>query len=473
MPGAPNLRKVTLSSCLTYSAPALLLLAACQPKRHLPDLPTVDLAGAQTAVRQVIDPALAAARGHPHDAALVARLGMALHAHQQLAAAAQAYERAASLHPAQPDYADYWGTTLAANGRYAEAIPPLRASLKLRESPPVRLRLADALYAAGQTADARREYETLLAANPTLAAAHYGLGRCLTGAAAQAAFQRAIELFPPYGAARFALAAIYRQQGQRAQAEAALLNYERDKLFVPPIEDAAMAAVQALDASATGLLRASLSLDRQGQLPQAAALQEKALAAEPKLTLAWVNLISLYARLGQPQKAEAAYREAIKLEPRNAEAHYNFGVLTAQTERYADAQQAFTAAIAADPHHAEALDSLGALVEVTGALHRAAALYRRAIAARPGLRLAHYHLGRILANQRRFPEAIGEFEKSIEPVDDQSPGFLYALGATHARAGATARAIEILERARAEATRWQQTPIATAIERDLATLRAR
>lgn len=46
MPGVLNLRKVTLSSCLTYSAPALLLLAACQPKRPLPDLPTVDLARA-------------------------------------------------------------------------------------------------------------------------------------------------------------------------------------------------------------------------------------------------------------------------------------------------------------------------------------------------------------------------------------------------------------------------------------------
>lgn len=456
---------------------ALMLLAGCQPKRALPDLPTVDLAGTQTSVREVIGASLVAARKNPNDAALVARLGMALHAHHQLAAATQAYDRAVGLDPTQPDYPYYWGSTLAADGHYIDAVAPLRAALKLRDSFPARLLLADTLYASGQAAEARREYETLLAADESLAAAHYGLGRCSTGLQAQAAFQRAIELFPQYGAARFALAGVYRQRGQRAQSDAALVNYERDKLFAPPLDDPAMAAVQALDASATGLLRASQSLDRQGQLRPAAALQRRALAADPKLAQAWVNLISLSARLHQPEEAEAAYRQAIELEPHNAEAHYNFGVFCFQADRFPQAQKAFEAAVAADPRHAEALDSWGAVVEQSGAWDRAATLYRRAIAAQPSLRLAHFHLGRILANQRRFPEAIAAFEQSVDPIDDQSPGFLYALGATHARASstaqATARAVQILERARAEAVRWHQPPLAAAIERDLATLKNR
>ncbi len=456
----------------------LILLAACRQQRPLPELPTVNLAGAQAAVRDVIDPALAAARAKPSDAATVARLGMVLHAHNQLAAATQAYERAAALDPAQPGYLYYWGTTLAADGHYAEAVPPLRAALKLRDSVPVRLRLADTLYSAGQIAEARREYEALLAADNTLAAAHYGLGRSLQGPEekdkAKAAFEQAIHIYPRYGAARFALAAVYRELGQRSLADAALLNYERDKLSVPPVEDPAMAAVQSLDASATGFLRASQSLARQGQLPQAAALQERALAADPKLTQAWVNLISLYARLDQPEKAETAYRRAIALEPNHAEAHYNFGVLCAQAERFPEAEQAFAAAVAADPTYPEALDNLGAVVERSGAWDRAATLYRRAVASNPGLRLAHYHLGRILANQRRFSEAIGEFEKSVaEPIDAQSPGYFYALGATHARAGVNAKAIEILERAHAEAVRWRQSELAAAIERDLGVLRNR
>jgi tetratricopeptide (TPR) repeat protein len=294
----------------------LLLLTACGAK--LPELPVADLSGAQPGVREVIDSALAAARAKPDDAAVVARLGMALHAHNQIVGAALAYERAAGLDPANADYLYYWGTALAADGHYSEAVPPLRAALKLRDDPPIRLRLADSLYAAGRAEDARREYEGLIAKDGSLAAAHYGLGRCLQGAEAVAAFRRAIDLFPRYGAARFSLAGIYRQQGRRAEAEGAIENYERDKLLAPPMNDPAMAAVQALDASATGLLRTSQSLERQGQLGPAAALQERALAADPKLAQAWVNLISLYARLGQPGKAEAAYRRAIALQPNDS-----------------------------------------------------------------------------------------------------------------------------------------------------------
>ena len=456
--------------------PALVILAlwlsACAPSRPLPPLPNVDLATSQPSVRQVIEAAMTTARAKPDDALAVARFGMALHAHHQLAAATRAYERAALLDPQQPDYLDYWGTTLAADGRYAEALVPLRASLNLRDSAPVRLRLADAYYANGQVPEARREYESLLAADPSLAAAHFGRGRCLASTEAAAAFERAIELFPRYGAARFALASVYRQLGRRPQADTLLANYERDKLLAPHIDDPASAAVQALDSSATGLLRASQTLDRQGQLAEAASLQERALAADPKLTQAWVNLISLRARLGNSEKAEAAYRQAIALEPRNAEAHYNFGVLAAQSERLAEARKAFEAAVAADPGHAEALDNLGAVIERAGpaAWNRAALLYRRALTAKPGLRLAHYHLGRILANQNRLLEAISEFQQSIEPVDSQSPGYLYALGATQARAGAATKAISTLQRAHAEALRWQQPQLAEAITKDLSKL---
>src|SRR5215204_455778 len=93
---------------------ALLLIAACGPRRPLPELPEVDLTGAQAAVHDVIDRALTAARSKPDDASLAAQLGMALHAHNQIAGAAKAYERAAGLDPGKASYAYYWGTALAA-----------------------------------------------------------------------------------------------------------------------------------------------------------------------------------------------------------------------------------------------------------------------------------------------------------------------------------------------------------------------
>lgn len=446
-------------------------LAACRGGRPLPELPSPDLAGATAPVREAIAAAGETARAHPMDAAAVARFGMVLHAHQQLAAAAQTYARAVALAPDQPDYLYYQGTVLMAQGLYADAAPPLRAALALRESVPGRLRLAEALYAGGKPDEARREYEALLRADPALAAAQYGLGRCLQGEEAAAALRRAVELFPRYGAARFALAAVYRQMGKSAEAEAQLFDYERDKLIVPPVADPAMAAVQALDRSAGGLMRTAQMLEREGRLAEAADLQERALAADPKMTQAWVNLISLYARLGALEKAERAYREAIRLEPKNGAAHYNYGVLCVQQERIAEAGKAFEAAVATDPNHAEALDSLGAVVETTGALEKAAGLYRRALALRPGLRLAHYHLGRILVNQQRAAEAVGHFEKAAEgPADTQTASYLYAWGATLARMHARERAIPVLRRARAEAERMGQAELAASISRDLRAL---
>jgi tetratricopeptide (TPR) repeat protein len=449
-----------------------VLAAGCGARRPLPELPAVELDGMQAGVRGVIEPALAAARAKPEDAAVVARLGMALHAHQQLAGAAKAYQRAAELDAANPDYSYYWGTVLAAEGRYGEAIAPLRASLARRPAAAVRLRLADSLYAAGQAGEARREYEALVAADGSMAAAYYGLGRCLEGAEAVAALERAVRLFPRYGAARFALAGVYRKLGQRERAEVALVDYERDKMAVPPLDDPAMAAVAAMDESASGLLRSSQLLERQGRLAESAALQERVLASDPKLTQGWVNLISLYARLGRAGDADAAYRRAVGLEPGNVEAHYNFGVFCAGAERFADARAAFQRAVDLDPGHAEALDGLGAVVELGGALEQAAGWYRRAVAAKPGLRLAHYHLGRSLVNQRRLGEAIRELEMAaVEPWDDQSGGYLYALAAARARAGEREKAVAGLERAREVAVRFGQDFLSSAIERDLAKLR--
>ena len=462
----------TLSPHLLHPSLCLaLLLAGCR-RQELPQLPAVELNHLTPAVRAALEPAILAAVQNPLDAAAVARFGMALHAHGQFPAAATAYRRAGLLDSSHPDYPYYLGTVLAATGNYAEAVTAYRAALQLRSSIPVRLALATSLYSSGHGAEALREYDTLLATDSGLAAAWYGRGLCQDGEDAAKSFRQAIAFFPGYGAARFALAGIYRKAGQKSEANAALENYERDKFAVPPVEDPAIAAVQALDSSPAGLLRVSQTLERSGHLAEAAQVLERALISDPNLTQGLVNLIAIYGSLGQPDQAEQAYRKAIAAEPLNAGAHYNYGVLSLQRENLPDARSAFTSAIRADPNYAEALDSLGAIVETSSDLNGAATLFRRAIAAKPSLRLAHFHLGRILANQRRYPEAIAEFNRSLEPADSQTPGFLYALGATRARSGDRRKALEDLTGALEGAIRQGQRELATSVDRDLKRLRA-
>jgi tetratricopeptide (TPR) repeat protein len=334
----------------------------------------------------------------------------------------------------------------------------------------VRLALADSLRESGDAAAAREEYRKLLASDPSLAQAHFGLGRTLSGAEAELAFRKALDRFPRYGAAQFVLAAELRRTGRTPEAAKVLANYERDKLVAPAIADPAMDRIFLLNESSTGLIRRAQILDSEGHPAEALALHERVVRTAPKMEQAWINMISLYARGGQPGKAEDAYRKAIALAPARAEAHYNFGVFCFNSERWADAAKAFAKALALDPNHAAAAHNLGAVVERTGDLTRAAGLFRRAIANQPDHRLARFHLGRIYANRRQFDLAAAEFERIIQPLDDQSATYLYALGATYARAGRRDKAVASLQQARKEAQARGQQAIVQAVERDLATL---
>jgi tetratricopeptide (TPR) repeat protein len=428
----------------------------------------VDTAGFQPAVREVVVRELDAARKNPQSAEASARLGMALHAHEQYTAAVICYRRAHLLDSNKFAYLYYEGSALSADGKHSDAVRPLEQALALDSSSiPARLKLGDALLAAGRLSEARQQYKAVIRQDPGVATAHYGLGRTLDGEDAVRAFQKALELFPQYGAAQFALAAAFRKAGNPAAAEQTLAGYELNRRTIPALDDPLLDAVLSMNVAATGLLRQAQALERQGRLEEAAALCEQAVGQMPKLDQGWINLVSLYGRLGQKEKLERAYQQAITLAPNRPDAYYNYGVFSLQSGRVEEARKAFEQAIAVDPRNAESLHNLGSIVERAGSLNRAAGYYQRAIAVQPGFRQARFHLGRIYANQRKYSEAIAEFERSLDPHDEQTATILYALAATHARAGHRTQAIEWMQKAKTEASGRGQTELVASIERDL------
>jgi tetratricopeptide (TPR) repeat protein len=457
-----------------YSLLITVLVTGCTSQTRLPELPVVDSSKFQPRVREAIESALRKAKEQPRNAEAVARLGMALHAHDLFSPAAQCYHRAHLLEPGKFDYDYLWGAALVSLGRYSEALIPLRRALTVdSQSIPARLKLAGALLEAGEKQEAGREYQLVLKQSPQLPAAFYGLGRTQSGEPAIASFEKALSLFPHYGAAQFALAAAYRQAGQAAKAGEILAGYERDKTNTPPLDDPLMEAVYSLNVGATGLMRQARILESQNRLAEAATLQEQALEQDPKLATGWINLISLYGRLNLFDKAESAFRKAIQAAPDQSDAYYNFGVMCVMQDRIPEAQQAFEKAIQLDPRNASALHNLGAIVERQGQLDRAARLYQQALAAMPEHHEARFKLGRIFANQRRYAEAIAQFEQLQQPVESSTPTYLYALAATHARAGHRDQAIEIMRRARQQAEQFGQQQLLSSIDRDLAALGAR
>jgi len=411
------------------------------------------------AIRAEVDSATARAKAHPNDASAAGHLGIVLHAHQQLDGARRCYQRAAVLDPRNYRWAYYLGVVSQGQA----AVDALRTALRLNDSVPVRLKLGEALLATGDLAGAREVYRGM-----THPAGLFGYGRATND---PAFYEKALAVFPQYGAALFALAQSYQRAGRTADANRLMADYAKYKLAAPPVDDPLMDAVRALNRGPERLLSEAQELEAQGQWKPAIDLELKALELDPKLTQAHVNLISLYGRTGDAAEAEKHYRRAIDLDPRSHEAFYNFGVLCYESGRRAEAEAAFRQTIAINSNHAQAHNNLGALLEEQGKLAEAAAEFQRAVELDPNLRLARFHLGRIYANQRRWSQAIEQFQRAVDVDDEATPTYLYALGATEARAGQAAAARATLSGAHAKALARGQATLAASIERDLEKLK--
>jgi DNA-binding transcriptional MerR regulator len=93
---------------------------------------------------------------------------------------------------------------------------------------------------------------------------------------------------------------------------------------------------------------------------------EKALALEPELADAHVNIGRLLHMSGERGRAEPHYREAVKQDPDDPTPHYNLGVLLEELGRKDEAVLAYRQAILRDPDFADAHCNLGLLLESAG-----------------------------------------------------------------------------------------------------------
>ena len=361
------------------------------------------------AVRTAVDTAYAAAKTQPESAAASHELGMVLQALGQSGSAARCYARASALDPKRYDTLYLWSQTLAAGGDHKSAVNRLQQALKVRGTVAAQVALSNELREAADLNGSAAIARDLLRVSEANATAHYLLGRATNS---EAELRRAIALFPRYGAARFALATLLRRAGKPDEANEFLRDYERDKLSMPPVDDPESARVAMLSVSPTGILRRAVQEEAAGRLAEAADLERQALALQPDLVDAWVNLISLNARLKRDADAEGAYQKAVALAPGRADVHYNYGVFLVQKERYGEASQAFQRTLEAAPSHAEAAMNLGGILAMQGQFSDAAAMLRKATESQPGFAQAHFELGRILAHQRRIPQAIAELQQA-------------------------------------------------------------
>jgi Tfp pilus assembly protein PilF len=438
----------------------------------LPPLPKLPLETYEATARAQIEQAQRAVEEQPRDAERNGQLGMLLYANEQYEFAQTCFERAHLLAPAEPRWPYYLGRTQSNLAAHDGAVASLEAALRLLPGYlPARLLLARSLLDAGKRDESRALYQTIVDEHRDAAEAHYGLGRiaAASGQTASAAehLRRACELSPGFGAAHFALARAYRDLGEPEKAQQQLVLYQNDKQGWPAVPDPFMTALAALRTGADARLQKGIQLAEAGQLQAAADEHEAALAADPKLLPAHVNLIRLYGSLGRPGKAEEHYRAAIALDSNLAEIHYNYGVLLTGQGKSGEAADAFRRALELKPAYAEAHNNYAYLLMTSGKLDEAAQHYRSALEGKPDYRAAHFNLGRILVQQGKVVDAIEHFRQTLAPEDEETPRCTYALGAAYARVGNRGEALRYMQQAQAKAAARGQTELVISIERDL------
>ena len=417
------------------------------------------------------DQALAASAG----GAAFGQLGLVLHAWEQYDLAARAYEEAQRRAPKDVTWWALAGLLATRTGQHAVAADHYARALALEDTPLLRLRLADALLESGQLDAARQAYTTALSLRDAEPAACYGLGRIAVSTgdhdAARTQFERAVALVPTFGAAHYALAQVQRKAGALDAARTSIARQQQCLACWPMPPDPWAARVAAVRSDAAALLQQGLALAGEADQAQAIALHEAAIAKNPNLLQAHVNLIRLYGRTGNLPRAETHYRAVLDAGTQLAEAHNAFGLALLAARDVARAEPVLTLAVEANPLDAEALNALGLIRETSGRLAEAADMYAKAVAANPRVRAVRFNHGRVLVNLGRLDDAVVALSPLTTPDDAESARYVYALSAVHVRKGDIATGRRLSEEALARARRHGLHDLASTIERELTKLR--
>ncbi len=472
----PGLPKGTRAFSFSYTdgVSSLLLLALLTVQAPAADWKALPIDSYPDEARTQIAAARDAALRQPARGDAYGQFALVLHAWEQYEPAARAYAEARRLAPSTVDWWALAGTLAVRTGRHDLAAEYFGKAAALSPSPLLTIRHADALLDSGQL-DAAKDAYTRAVKMPDLEpAARYGLGRIALAhddvGTARAEFERALALFPEFGAAHYALAQVQRRAGDLAGARASLARQQACLACWPVPTDVWAARLAAVRSDAAALMQQGLQ-SAGADDAQAIRLHEQALVQNRSLVQAHVNLITLYARTGNLPKAEAHYRAVLDAGTQLAEAHHAYGLALLALKEPARAEPVLRLAVEGNPQDADAHNALGLILETTKRTAEAEAAYGRAVAANPALRGLRFNHARVLVALGRLDEAAAELARLATPADAESAQYVFAASGVALRRGDRAAARTLAEEALARARKHGLTDLAAAIDRGLATLR--
>jgi tetratricopeptide (TPR) repeat protein len=258
------------------------------------------------------------------------------------------------------------GQALKAAGRLEEAEQAYCKAIRLGGSNLLaHLGLGELMLASGRTDEAIARFEYVVRREPSLACAHLGLGnaRAILGNFTEALedYKNALQLRPRYAEAEFAF---------------------------------------------------GFALNRLGRASEAEAHYRRAIHIKPGYAAAWINLGSMLREQGRDIAAEAALRRATQLRPDLVSGWINLAALERERRRFVPAREYLVRAFALEPAQIETLIAWCQLELARRDFAGAREWIRWALAIDAKHPEAVNQFGIVLHNERRFCEAIAEFERA-------------------------------------------------------------
>jgi len=177
---------------------------------------------------------------------------------------------------------------------------------------------------------------------------------------------------------------------------------------------------------ASALVNLGNCYQMQGRLPEAIAVQQKAVQFQPT-AIAHYNLGFSLMEAGNLEGAESHLRSAVQLYPAYAKAWYNLGLVEARRHNDAEAAKAFAELLRLQPDAAVAQLQLGSALARQQKWIEASVHLESGLEALPGNLEARQDLGVALFSQGKVSEAVPQLEAALEGAADARTHYYLAL----------------------------------------------
>ena len=187
-------------------------------------------------------------------------------------------------------------------------------------------------------------------------------------------------------------------------------------LFTLPLRDGFWAALALCLVALVPL--AFLTVTREAVFASDFSLWSDTLQVSPRSALAHDKLGVALFQKGQVNDAVAQFQKALAIDPNHLKAHNNLGDALLHMGRLDEAMTQYQAALAIDPTFAIAHYNLGGTLWQKGQVDEAMAEFQKTVGLDPRFAQAYYYLGLTLAQKGRTDEAIAQFREALRLKPD-------------------------------------------------------